>query len=118
MSKVTFEPFQKVLVRDFDHNEWHINFFERKCGNYFLCFSGNWKQCLPYEGNEHLLGTTNDPTLPEPEFKWGDHIEVCNKEIQLWAPAIYTGRDKYGVFAVPKGERFVQHWDYCRRADW
>lgn len=32
MSEVKFEPFQRVLVRDFDHNVWHINFFSRKYG--------------------------------------------------------------------------------------
>jgi len=119
MSEVTFEPFQKVLVRDFDHNEWKINFFERKCGDYFLCFSGNWKQCIPYnDETAHLLGTTDSPTPPEPEFKWGDHVEVSNDRI-TWRRAIYyrlVADSQYLHSALKKDGLFS--FQYCRHADW
>ena len=60
----TLKPFDKVLVR-VDNSYWRIQFFERinkKNKNYpFVCMKGsNYKQCIPYEGNEHLLGTTDD----------------------------------------------------------
>ena len=59
-----FKPFDRVLVRDDDEAEWHIDFFERyydkdaPYGN--MCVSSRWRHCIPYEGNEHLLGTTED----------------------------------------------------------
>lgn len=57
-----FKPFEKVLVRDRDTNEWECNLFSRidEEGLYY-CVSSWWMQCIPYEGNEHLLGTTNNP---------------------------------------------------------
>ena len=61
----TLKPFDKVLVRDFDNETWEINLFSRlldgkhfKC--HFKCLDVSYVQCIPYEGNEHLLGTTND----------------------------------------------------------
>lgn len=67
--KVEFKPFDKVLVRNTDIEEWFPGFFEK--------FDSTWnnpyhimnrrsmtdfafKQCIPYEGNESLLGTTKD----------------------------------------------------------
>ena len=56
-----FKPFDKVLVRDFDNGIWEINFFSRLLdGKHFKCLDLSYVQCIPYEGNQHLLGTTND----------------------------------------------------------
>lgn len=55
------KPFDKVLVRDRDDRKWGCDFFCHlgdKEG-VFVCISSWWRQCIPYEGNEHLLGTTN-----------------------------------------------------------
>lgn len=58
--KPQFKPFEKVLVRDGDQYEWQCNFFSgMDKENFYLCVSARWEQCIPYEGNEHLLGTTN-----------------------------------------------------------
>lgn len=58
----TFKPFEsRVLVRDVGHNEWEGAVFGRYDGNSFFTIGGiDWKYCIPYEGNEHLLGTNND----------------------------------------------------------
>ena len=67
--KWTPKPFDRVLVRNTDTEEWFPGFFKK--------FDSTWnnpyhimnrrsmtdfafKQCIPYEGNEHLLGTTNN----------------------------------------------------------
>lgn len=59
-SKHQFKPFDKVLVRDRDEQEWECSFFshidEEDC---YVCVGSWWLQCIPYEGNEHLLGTKN-----------------------------------------------------------
>lgn len=61
-AKPQFKPFEKVLVRDGDQYEWQCNFFSgMDKENFYLCVSARWEQCIPYEGNEHLLGTTNKP---------------------------------------------------------
>lgn len=59
-TKPQFKPFDKVLVRDRDDRKWGCDFFCHlgdKEG-VFVCISSWWRQCIPYEGNEHLLGTT------------------------------------------------------------
>ncbi len=62
-TKPQFKPFDKVLVRDRDDRKWGCDFFCHlgdKEG-VFVCISSWWRQCIPYEGNEHLLGTTKKP---------------------------------------------------------
>lgn len=61
-----FEPFEKVLVRDADKYEWKIDIFEREDLTEddkfkYICLVSCWNYCIPYKGNEHLLGTTNNP---------------------------------------------------------
>ena len=59
--KVELKPFDKVLVRDNDTEPWMPAFFEREYKHKFFLLSGFcFDQCIPYEGNEHLLGTTKD----------------------------------------------------------
>ena len=57
-----FKPFEKVLVRDSYYDMWRASFFshiKEDDGRYVTtCFT--WKFCIPYEGNEHLLGITNN----------------------------------------------------------
>ncbi len=64
-TKHQFKPFDKVLVRNADTREWICDFFIKERRNSVFRFgcivSGAWKQCIPYEGNEHLFGTTNNP---------------------------------------------------------
>ena len=59
-----FKPFDKVLVRDEIYDEWIAAIYSHSSNrdNYPYVASGNgWKQCIPYEGYEHLLGTNNNP---------------------------------------------------------
>ncbi len=59
--KVEFKPFQKVLARDHNTQMWEAEFFGFKSDKgFYHCVGGSWKYCIPYEGNEHLLGTTKD----------------------------------------------------------
>lgn len=60
-----FEPYQKVLVRLGDGKVWFADLFAFMNSKYdlskYVCVGGHWDQCIPYEGNEHLLGTTDEP---------------------------------------------------------
>lgn len=62
--KPKFKPYDRVLVRDQDNQCWSPEFFAfLKLGSSlpYQCFGSSFKQCIPYECNEHLLGTTNAP---------------------------------------------------------
>lgn len=58
-----FKPFDKVLVRDADDTKWRCNWFSHYSGDggvyRFVTTKCGYAQCIPFEGNEHLLGTTN-----------------------------------------------------------
>ena len=62
--KCSFKPFDKVLVRC-GNGIWGATFFSRCDNKSAWAYVGvdciNWEQCIPYEGNEHLLGTNKSP---------------------------------------------------------
>lgn len=59
--KCEFKPFDKVLVRDSKASKWRANLFSHKnIGEPYYCVYASWNYCIPYEGNEHLLGTVKD----------------------------------------------------------
>ena len=62
--KVEFKPFDRVLCRDGVGKEWHIDLFESVLTDNseynYKCMVNVWKICIPYKGNEYLLGTTNN----------------------------------------------------------
>ena len=59
--KVELKPFDRVLVRDFSKDKWSISFFSFKKEDCYVCINHcSWNQCIPYIGNESLLGTTKD----------------------------------------------------------
>ena len=60
--KVELKPFDKVLVRDDKEDQWSANIFSYQVrDNMYYCLGENyWRYCIPYIGNESLLGTTKD----------------------------------------------------------
>lgn len=59
--KVELKPFDKVLVRDFGSQAWQVSLFSYKDSDSYYCCNGcGWNQCIPYNGNESLLGITKD----------------------------------------------------------
>ena len=58
-----FKPFDRVLVRDEIEETWEINFLSHKAFKYdgYQCLDRCYLYCVPYNGNEELLGTTNSP---------------------------------------------------------
>lgn len=55
------KPFDRVLVRNCKSENWRANLFGYidKDG-FYCCVWANWAYCIPYIGNESLLGTTKD----------------------------------------------------------
>ena len=60
-----FNPFDKVLVRVGNKSRWTCDFFSYYHKGFHCIGCDDWSQCIPYEGNEHLLGTTD---MPSEEF--------------------------------------------------
>ena len=59
--KWTPKPFDKVLVRDSKASKWRANLFSHKnIDEPYYCVYASWNYCIPYEGNERLLGTTKN----------------------------------------------------------
>ncbi len=64
----TLKPFEsRVLVRDKDNETWSgqlYSHYNKHSDKPFICIGviklSDYKQCIPYEGNEHLLGNTDD----------------------------------------------------------
>ncbi len=57
------KPFQQVLVKRNYNSKWQCDLFSHmaeKSGLY-VCVGNYYEICIPYEGNEHLLGTTDAP---------------------------------------------------------
>ena len=61
----TLKPLKsEVLVRNYESDYWKpaiFGFTEKDKNAPFFVVGGNfYYKCIPYEGNEHLLGTTDD----------------------------------------------------------
>jgi hypothetical protein len=61
----TLNPFDKVLTRDNDSQKWGaelFSFYDNESEDYRFQLVGivYARYCIPFVGNEHLLGTTND----------------------------------------------------------
>ena len=63
----TLKPFDKVVTKDSIRGVWGANIYSHYDSNSdkpFVCIGwselNEYTYCIPYEGNEHLLGTTDD----------------------------------------------------------
>jgi hypothetical protein len=51
------KPFDKVLVRNAEYGLWIPALFGMEKDEQYITSAGWQKYCIPYEGNENLLGT-------------------------------------------------------------
>ena len=66
------KPFDTVLVRNAEYGLWIPALFGMEKDGQYITSAGWQKECVPYEGNEELLGTTNIPKSA--------YCKVCDKE--------------------------------------
>lgn len=63
--RYNFKPFERVLIRDYNDEEWCASFFSHYADDkksQAICVNDyGVQQCIPYEGNEELVGTSNKP---------------------------------------------------------
>lgn len=114
MSEHKFEPFDRVLVRDEDGENWCCDFFSHKDGYRFYTVSAWFNQIIPYnENTKHLIGTTEsyEPPKPPHEYKWGDKVEANYDG--TWQPAIFIRAYDFEVVTVlPNGCDGLFHCPY------
>ena len=53
------KPFDKVLVRNAEYGLWIPALFGMERDGQYITSAGWQKYCIPYEGNENLIGTKN-----------------------------------------------------------
>ena len=59
----TLKPFDKVLVRNDNGQKWTVDLFsfhDKDLIYEYACAGHYVNQCIPYKGNEYLLGTNNE----------------------------------------------------------
>lgn len=69
MEAKKFKTYDRVLVRDEDQERWRAAFYAQyilRTGKFphYVIGGDSFAQCIPYAGNEHLLGTTDRPEKP------------------------------------------------------
>lgn len=67
-TKYEFKPFDKVLAKYYEDDNWEASLFIRTITNdqdgeiKYECLNGTvYVYCIPFEGNEYLLGTAENP---------------------------------------------------------
>ena len=80
-----FNPFDRVLVRLNSVNRWECDFYSHYVKNHMyphrtFSFRVRESDIIPYEGNESLLGTTNEP---EEKIKLEEKFPTNNPQSQF-----------------------------------
>ena len=83
-----------VLIRDRDNENWkyaHFSHKENKSNYPYINSYSHSIQCIPYKGNEHLVGTNNNyESYEEKQKKWieknnikeGDKVKIIKKSFK------------------------------------
>ena len=122
-----FKPFDKVLVRYvlYDGNTWVVDLYSHYSYNHHVCVGMSEvrdNDILPFEGNEHLVGTTNEPE-EEISLKRGECLMVidkidlspCTWELRYFS---YTDETRFRTYYIEtqKEERScAAGWKYAVR---
>ena len=121
MEKPSFKPFDKVLVRDDSAGDgWRASFFSHYRDGHPVTINGwEFDRMIPFEGNEHLVGTKD---MPEPELKKGDTVLVWKKGDIAKAIRVYSYYDcdfnqhmTYGFLLKNGSATELQSWDYAEK---
>lgn len=104
-----FKPYDRVLVRD-SEDKWQIDFYSHWSGglsqHVTLAFGDGLKiddkDILPFEGNEHLVGTTDEPE-EEIKLEEGEWIIANDRDYPL-----EIGHGSLGKCIRVEGNTFVE----------
>ena len=64
--KQEFKPFDKVLVRNYNYENWECSLFSHYQNSneteyIYVTMNGSYIHCIPYKGNEYLLNKIDNP---------------------------------------------------------
>ena len=107
METKKFKPFDKVLVKALTDEKWTPDLYSYydDIKNLHWCIGGGWASddaILPYEGNEHLVGTTDEPD-EEVRLEVGEYIMASD-----FIGGMEEGECSFGRFIGIKDESFIQ----------
>lgn len=121
-----FKPFDRIIAREGDGNwicDLYSHYNSKTNSHVTIGFCDLEDNCiLPYEGNEHLVGTTNVPG-EEVKLEEDEWIMVCDTmERPCWNLRVFSGSILSSTF---KAYRYKKHmrlpsectlnWRYCVR---
>lgn len=113
MSEYKFEPFQKVLVRVGD--TWYGDFFSHTDEEGYNLVGGGVptsENLIPYEGNEHLLGTTDSPK-PKWTPKPGELVAVADSLEETWRARRFFARNETLFLCYREKGLETEGWLFC-----
>lgn len=89
MNDCNFKPFDRVLVRDDKKSDWSCDLYSHydESIKQHCCISSYYKYCIPYEGNEAFLGTTNEPRPERWRAEIGEYyyrIFISFDGVHIW----------------------------------
>ena len=64
VKKQCFKPFDRVLVRNNNTDSWKADIYlgyDENNSSHYICTRTSYSICIPYNGNEYLLGTIKYP---------------------------------------------------------
>lgn len=83
-----FKPKDWVLARDDEKETWKLDIFSHFADGLtfpYRCVGSYYSECIPFEGNEALLGTKDEPKEKKTgEWKVGDKVEVEYDTDKKW----------------------------------
>lgn len=115
-----FKPFDKVLTRDFENENWTTNFFSHYDDGVTMTLGNcSWRFCIPFQGNEHLVGTTDTP-----ESNWKPQmgtIVAMSDDRKDWRFCIYVRKEYVGdktlyIGKVHSSSGLEAPYKYCEPA--
>ena len=74
------KPFDKVLVRSAEYGLWMPALYGKEKDGLYITSAGWQKYCIPYEGNENLLGTKNEVDQTSQEQRIEKLIEELDRQ--------------------------------------
>jgi len=120
MEKHEFKPKEWVLVRDDETQKWKLDIFSHFVDGIsfpYICIGSYYSECIPFEGNEHLLGTSDSPKEePNEEFKFGDKVKCKrDKRDDTWVDGLFVvDDDSFLPYLVFLPEENDIEW-FCRK---
>ena len=111
-----FKEYQKVLVRDTEDGIWAVDLFSHYIDDEFVTLGNRlWAYCIPYHGNEDLVGTAKSAWKP----KKGELVAFSDDKkvwyIGFFSKKLREGKLRYVGYRASDGS-YVSQYQYCEPA--